>query len=123
MSAMNLCGNCERHVYVDEPACPFCGSNDARRTPESRARKGRLSRSAIHAARAALVAGAVAGCSEAHVPEDTGDAGRDTAVVDSAAPDTAVADTAVADVSDDNPDADTPIYGGVFPDPRKRAVV
>lgn len=148
MGAMNICSACERHVYVDEPACPFCGCTEARLPPGPRL-SGRLSRAAAHAARAAIFAGAVS-CSEAHGPDadaaanDDGGAVEDGAVADAAADagpvddggpsfdgearrdagdaDAAVADAA-ADASGEEADADVPIYGGVFPDPRKRAVV
>lgn len=133
MTKMNLCSACERHVYADEPACPFCGSPEPRLPAAEPLTQGRLSRAATHAARAAIFAGAL-GCSTVHQP----DAGRDAALADAAtqedagtdaatAEDAGPTDAAVADAAtgDANVDAGEgiPIYGGVFPDPRKRAVV
>ena len=117
MRRMTLCQACERHVYENEPACPFCGSSDERLAPAPTVR-GRLGRAAGHAARAAMVAGVVA-CGPSEEPADAG-----------AEPDAAVADAGVADDAgvedageDDDANVPTPLYGGGFPDPRKRAVV
>jgi hypothetical protein len=139
MTKMNLCSACERHVYADEPACPFCGSSEPRLPAAEPLPQGRLSRAATHAARAAIFAGAL-GCSTVHQP----DAGRDAALADAAtsedagtdaataqdaasAEDAGRADAAVADAATGDASVDAgegiPIYGGVFPDPRKRAVV
>lgn len=130
MKELDLCAECDRHVYVIEPACPFCGSTADRVAVDARV-TGRLSRAASHAARAALILGAVA-CADSTQPSDAGPADAvadadadadDAAVVADAEPDApdAVADAA-ADAEDDSM-VGVPLYGGVFPDPRKRAVV
>lgn len=133
MTKMNLCSACDRHVYADEPACPFCGSTAPRLPAAEPVARGRLSRAASHAARAAIFAGAL-GCGTAHPP----DAGGDAAVADAAArADAGTAEDAATDAGTDAAVADAstpddaavdagegiPLYGGVFPDPRKRAVV
>ena len=130
MSKMNLCSACDRHVYADEPACPFCGSAEPRLPATEPLAQGRLSRAATHAARAAFLVGAVA-CSNPAPVEDAAvadaatqaDAGTvDDAGTDAGGTDAAVADAAAGDASVDAGEG-IPIYGGVFPDPRKRAVV
>ncbi len=129
MRQMTLCASCERHVYESEPACPFCGST-AERLSVGPTVRGRLGRAAGHAARAALVAGAVA-CGSSTTVSDAGpdsDAGVADASTDAGSPvteDAAVADASIPDDAGEEEDADvpTPLYGGVFPDPRKRAVV
>lgn len=131
MTKMNLCSACERHVYADEPACPFCGSAEPRLPVAEPLSQGRLSRAATHAARAAILVGAVA-CSK---PQPQADAAIavDGAVMEDAATaedagspeDAGPTDATVADAqAPDGGDAGyIPIYGGVFPDPRKRAIV
>ncbi|MBO6933323.1 MAG: hypothetical protein JJ863_00055 [Deltaproteobacteria bacterium] len=137
MRRMTLCRACERHVYENEPACPFCGSSDER-LAAARVR-GRLGRAAGHAARAAMVVGVVACGSSTEVTDagaepdasvaDAGppDAGAepDAAVADAGPPDAGVvADAGVEDAGEEeDAEVPTPLYGGVFPDPRKRAVV
>lgn len=121
MRRMTLCRACERHVYESEPACPFCGSSEARLTASPTVR-GRLSRAAGHAARAAMVAGVVA-CGSSNEGTDAG-AEPDAAVADAGSPDAGIADAGVEDAGEDeDANVPTPLYGGVFPDPRKRAVV
>jgi hypothetical protein len=141
MSKMNLCSACERHVYADEPACPFCGSRDPRLPAAEGLSHGRLSRAASHAVRAAILVGAVA-CSKVHEPdagasdaaiadaalfEDAGTIADAAAPEDAATPedagDAAVADAGSEDAGMEDAGPGIPIYGGVFPDPRKRAVV
>lgn len=137
MNEMNLCSECDRHVYADEPACPFCGSSAPRRAIPRGGSRGRLSRAAAHAARAAVLVGAM-GCSSSTTPEAdassdaptdapvdavTEDAVPADAVAMDAMPDAGPPDGAPLDVSPDAEDADVPLYGGVFPDPRLRAVV
>lgn len=134
MTKMNLCSACDRHVYADEPACPFCGSAEPRLPAAEPLAQGRLSRAATHAARAAFLVGAVA-CSKPAPVEDAAvadagtqaDASADAATVEDAGSDAGGTDAAVADAAAGDASVDAgegiPIYGGVFPDPRKRAVV
>ncbi len=56
------CLACARHVKVGQYVCPFCGATVPRAKP-LRSITDRLSRAAIHAAGAAGVAVAMAGCS------------------------------------------------------------
>jgi hypothetical protein len=53
---LQVCSECDRHVYVQDLTCPFCGSG-RRDVLSARIPKG-LSRAAAHAARAALILGA-----------------------------------------------------------------
>jgi hypothetical protein len=59
------CPACARHVKEGDSTCPFCGANAPVASPPLAAptAAGRLSRSALFAARAAGVALAAAGCS------------------------------------------------------------
>jgi hypothetical protein len=125
MRAMDLCGECRRHVRAGETSCPFCGST-ASRAPHVLPRAQRIARAAGYAS-AVLIAGLGGGCAESRVPEDDAgtavvDAGRDAGV---AVPDAGVADAGTP--ADAGPDADAevpvPLYGGAFPDPRRRAVI
>lgn len=138
MPKLNVCGECQRHVYVEETACPFCGSTAARSFAIA-PRSERLSRAAGYAARAVLLAGAVSSCSQSTRQADDAST-QDSSAVDARADDASRADDAGADASvadtsvpddagvpnDGNPDdtdVPTPLYGGPFPDPRTRAVV
>ena len=148
MEAMNICKSCERHVYEDDRVCPFCGSEDLRLPAAGRIVGRHLSRTAAHAARAAMLVSVVA-CGSSHEPPRDGGEAMDSALaeagvvddagasIDAAAhdagtfTDAAASDAAVTDAGDRDAatdagidgDVDIPIYGGAFPDPRKRAVV
>ena len=149
MESMDICDACERHVYVDEPSCPFCGSAEPRRPIPRAPVRGPLSRAAAHAVRAAVLAGAVGGtavattgCHDTHGRDGERDAAttaeRDAGSVDEVDAAVAVDAGRPTDAGEPGVDASTPstpdagdfdagggipIYGGVFPDPRKRAVV
>ncbi len=133
MPKLNVCGECRRHVYVEEAACPFCGSSAARSFAIA-PRSERLARAAGYAARAALLAGAVSGCAQTTEHVEDADV-RDANAVDARRADDAGVDASLADASGpadasvpndghpDDTDVPTPLYGGPFPDPRTRAVV
>lgn len=123
---------------MQDLTCPFCGS-ERRDVLSARIPKG-LSRAAAHAARAALILGAAStgACYESHGLSDAGDAAvvdaplarvdasADVPLIDAPAPPDARADISEGDAgadAGDDADVGAPIYGGVFPDPRKRAIV
>ena len=135
MRTMNLCARCERHVYADEARCPFCAASGPRVRDAGRS-GDKLARAAGYAAGAVLLMGV--GCSEsfepsadagpsvdafspepvdAHVPPPDARDGVDAAVADAGAP----SDGGQADAADS--EVPIPLYGGAFPDPRRRAVV
>lgn len=133
MRAMNVCSECRRHVYADEPACPFCASSAPRATHVV-PRAQRIARAAGYAS-AVLLSGLGGGCAESRMPDDDGgaavvDAARDATVADAHAD---AGEVAVADAGTDAAPADAgveedaevpiPLYGGAFPDPRRRAVI
>lgn len=125
MRTMNVCSECRRHVYEADPACPFCGST-APRAVQVLPRAQRIARAAGYAS-AVLIAGLGSGCTESHAPE--GDAGResDAAVADAGTDGATLdagADAAIADAgAEEDAEVTVPLYGGAFPDPRRRAVI
>ncbi len=145
MRTLGLCGDCERHAYQDESACPFCGG--AIGELKSTVTKGGLSRAASHAVGAALAL-SVAACgsssdddkdpnSERAAEQQSADMGElndggadssegtDTEHAGTGQETTTAQDAGVEDGTDDGVDAGLPvaIYGGVFPDPERRALV
>ncbi len=65
------CVSCRRHVFANEPRCPFCGGELPERAAAPRVARGRRAGLALAVAASAVLAGGCTG-STVPTPDDSG---------------------------------------------------
>lgn len=100
MTDLAPCPACQRHVRIDETACPFCAAALAPGEPRVLGR-GRLARAAVFAGAALATTAGAAGCGGKAKPADTN---VENAAVDAGADEQPAPPDAAPYVEPDYPD-------------------